>query len=348
VGDFLKFGIAVAGNITVDEIKQIDSYPQKSELTAIKSIRRSIGGAVSNCAVSLARMDGQLPIGVVALIGDDDKGQFLREKLEEYENINLDQLKVMGDTPFTDVIQDETDHSRTFFSYKGNSVFFNEHSINFDCLPYSILHIGYLLLLDGLDREDSMYGTKMARLLKRAQEEGVKTSIDIVSENSDRFQKLVPPSLRYTNYCIINEIEAGKSVGITLRNEVGGLEAEQIPHVLSKLKGLGVKDWVVIHSPEGSFGYDGSSLYIVPSLLIDSNSIKGTVGAGDAYVSGVLYGAVKGLALPEAMKLGTACASASLFEEDSTSGVKKYEDLIRMYEEYPKRDVIPLQGGQLC
>lgn len=344
----MKTGIAVAGTIMVDEIKKIGSYPEKSELTTIQSIRRSIGGAVSNCGVSLAKIDCQLAIGVVALVGEDEKGRFLIEKLGEYQNINLDHLKVIGDTPFTDVIQDGIDHSRTFFTYKGNSMFFNENTIDFTDFPYEILHIAYILLLDGLDQEDSEYGTKMAKVLKRAQDAGVKTSIDVVSENSSRYQKLVPPSLKYTNYCIINEIEAGKSVGISLRDESGELLSSRIPDVLFKLKALGVQDWVVIHTPEGGFGYDGSSLYTVPSLWIDTDRIKGTVGAGDAYVSGVLYAALKGLNLPESMKIGTAAAASSLFEEDSTSGVRKYDELIAMYQEYPKREVIALEGGQLC
>jgi arabinose-5-phosphate isomerase len=59
----------------------------------------------------------------------------------------------------------------------------------------------------------------MARLLAEAQKHGIKTSIDVVSEASDRFTRLVPPSLKYTDYCIINEIEAGQTTGIALRDE---------------------------------------------------------------------------------------------------------------------------------
>jgi sugar/nucleoside kinase (ribokinase family) len=344
----LKDGIAIAGTIAVDEIKKIDKYPSKSELTAIQSVKKSIGGAVSNCSVSLAKIDPNLPIEVVALIGDDEKGRFLTSNFEKYKNINMQHLKIMGNTPFTDVIQDHSDHSRTFFSYKGNSRLFDEKNIDFNNLKSKILHVAYILLLDSLDEEDSTYGTRMAKLLKTAQDFGIKTSIDIVSENSNRYQRIVPPSLKYTNYCVINELEAGKSVGIDLRDQSGRLIAEQIPTVLYKLKGMGVKDWVVIHSPEGSFGYDGVELYSVPSLLIDSKCIKGTVGAGDAYVSGVLYGAIKGLSLRSSMELGTAAATSSLFEEDSTSGVKSYDQLINMFQEFPKKDVIKFEEESHC
>lgn len=334
----MEQGIAIAGTIAVDEIKQIAKFPNRSELTTIHHVSRSIGGAVSNCSVTLAKIDPHIPIEVVTLIGDDAKGLFLKERLGKYQNIALSQVKVVGDTPFTDVYQDVSHHSRTFFTYRGNSHLINEDLIDVTSLNSKILHIAYILLLDGLDQIDSEYGTKLAKVLKRAQDYGIKTSIDIVSENSERYQQLVPPSLKYTNYCVINELEAGKTVGISLRDGAGIFQHQYINHVLYKLKSLGVKDWVIIHAPEGSFGFDGKNVYRIPSLLLSDEMIKGTVGAGDAYVSGVLYGALKEMDLPSAMKLGTAAAASSLLAEDSTSGIQQYEELIYMYNHYPKRD----------
>jgi sugar/nucleoside kinase (ribokinase family) len=342
VGDRLKKGIAFAGTIAVDEIKRIDKYPGKSELATIKSISRSNGGAVSNCAISLAKIDPELPIEVIALIGDDDKGQFLKERLSSYPNIDQTQIKYAGDTPFTDVIQEDSGHTRTFFTYRGNMALFDEHAIELAKVKSEILHIGYILLLDSLDQEDPEYGTKMAKLLKQAQDVGIKTSIDIVSEHSNRYEKLVPPSLQYANYCVINELEAGRSVGIELRDASGAFISSNVKKVLVRLKELGVKDWVAIHAPEGSFGFDGVEFYSIPSLLIEPEKIKGTVGAGDAYVTGVLYGALQRLTLPEAMKVGTAAAASSLLAEDSTSGVQRYEQLVRMYREFPKQPEIQI------
>lgn len=335
-------GIAIAGTIAVDEIKQIAKFPKSSELTTIQSVSRSIGGAVSNCSVALSKIDSDLPVEVITLIGADDKGLFLKERLGSYQNIDLSQLKVVGETPFTDVYQDVTDHSRTFFTFRGNSRFIDENSIDFTKLNAKILHIAYILLLDGLDQLDPVYGTKLARVLSHAQDKGIKTSIDIVSENSNRYQQHVPPSLKYTNYCVINELEAGKTVGINLRDKFGKLNHQYIKEVLYSLKNYGVKDWVIIHTPEGSFGFDGKKVYSIPSLSMSEEMIKGTVGAGDAYVSGVLYGALRELDLSKAMKLGTAAAASSLLAVDSTSGILRYEELISMYNVYPKREAIEI------
>lgn len=63
--------------------------------------------------------------------------------------------------------------------------------------------------------------------------------------------------------------------------------------------------------------------------------IKGTVGAGDVYAAGVLYGVIKNFSLDDSMKLATAAAASSLQEEDSTSGIKRYGELITMFETQP-------------
>lgn len=53
-----------------------------------------------------------------------------------------------------------------------------------------LFHLGYLLLLDALDKiyEDGTSGA--SRVLKKACQSGLKTSVDLVSEDSDCFEKL--------------------------------------------------------------------------------------------------------------------------------------------------------------
>ncbi|SHM56925.1 carbohydrate kinase family protein [Gracilibacillus kekensis] len=335
-------GIAVAGTIAVDEIKVVERYPDKTELTTISDIKRSLGGAVANCSLALSKIDATLPIETLCILGEDEKGQYIYNHLKQHKNIDVSKINFKNTTPFTDVIQDKNDKTRTFYHFKGNASLFNEHTIDFTKLNSKILHVAYLLLLDGLDQTDDQYGTKMALLLKKAQDHGVKTSIDIVSENQERYQKIVPPSLKYTNYCVINEYEAGKTAGIPLRNSKGDLLAANIKDVLKSLKSFGVKDWVIIHAPEGSFGFDGKDYYSLPSVKIHKDQIKGTVGAGDAYVAGVLYGAYLKFSIYEAMKLGTITAATSLCEEDSNSGILNFDCLMQEYQRYPKHEEIKI------
>ena len=196
-----------------------------------------------------------------------------------------------------------------------------------------MLHIGYILLLDALDTEDSEYGTKMARLLHTAQSRGIKTSIDVVSESGNRFQKLVCPAMRYTDYCVINEVEAEAVTGIPLRNEDGQVIKENFIQALRAMKDLGVSTWAVIHCPEVGAGLDENNNYVeIPSLKLPAGYIKGSVGAGDAFCSGVLYAAWSGQDLKSAIELGTASAACSLSEPGATEGLRSEKEIRALYD----------------
>ena len=106
---------------------------------------------------------------------------------------------------------------RTFFHARGANALWRGDDLDFKKINARIFHLGYLLLLDALDEPDARFGTKAARLLARAQAAGVKTSADVVSEDSDRFARIVNPALKHVDYCILNEIEAGKTTGFKIR-----------------------------------------------------------------------------------------------------------------------------------
>lgn len=163
----------------------------------------------------------------------------------------------------------------------------------------------------------------------------MKTSIDVVSESGDRFPKLVKPALKYCDYCVINELEAQQTTGVTLRDEDGTLHPENMPLALSKLKELGVACWAVIHCPEMGCGMDENGKYWqMESLKLPKGYIKGTVGAGDAFCAGILYAAYRQMPMEQALKLGACSAAASLSEVGASEGVKSAEEVLKLYELY--------------
>ena len=89
--------------------------------------------------------------------------------MRPYPNIDLQHVKKGGVTAFTLVIEDQITKQRTFYTYRGANADFGEADIPWDELDVDMLHIGYILLMDGLDAEDSEYGTIMARILHEAQ-----------------------------------------------------------------------------------------------------------------------------------------------------------------------------------
>ncbi|MDP4093880.1 MAG: carbohydrate kinase family protein [Bacillota bacterium] len=330
----MKKGIAVAGNMLVDTIYQIDNYPQMGELATIyNGITKATGGAVCNVAVDLAKLDAELPLTTLGVIGNDLNGKFIEQSLSEYKNIDLTQIAHEGTTSFTEVMCENVSKQRTFFHFRGANTSFSEKHIDLNKLNVDIFHIGYILLLDELDKYDNEYGTKMARLLASLQSRGIKTSADVVSDSFDRFKAIVPNSLKHLDYFIINETEAERTTGITLRNG-NGIINENLNSALLAINDMGVSEWIVIHAPELGCGMDCTTGEIIKidSLKLPADYIKGTNGAGDAFCSGILYGAYKGMKLREAIELGIGCAACSLAEPGATEGMKPYEEVIRMYQ----------------
>ena len=249
--------------------------------------------------------------------------------------IDCSLVKREGATSFTAVMSDEHSRERTFFQYRGANALFSENSFDWDDIDGSILHAAYILLLDALDEEDAEYGTKMARLLAHAKERGIRTSIDVVSEAGERFTKLVPPALRYTDICCINEIEASRTTGIAIRDGDGNLIYRNIKPLLRALFGLGVGEWAIIHCPEGGFGMDKDGRFAqCGQIRTPEGFIKGKVGAGDAFCAGVLAAAHLGRSLDYAMLLGNAAATQSLAEPGATEAMRTVEEVMAMAEEF--------------
>ncbi|MDD7675673.1 MAG: carbohydrate kinase family protein [Eubacteriales bacterium] len=321
-----KRGIICAGSIIADQLKRLDAYPAPSTLANISELSLAPGGLVCNCIQDLARMDPELPLYAAGLVGDDQQGRFILDVLSAYENIDVSGIKISGQTSFTDVMYEKQNNTRTFFQFAGANENFDESCLELDDYE-GLLHIGYILLLKALDAPDAEYGTKLARLLAGAKERGLKTSVDIVSENSTRFRGIVMPALKYTDYCIINELEAERTTGIQLSGDSGIIE-DNLPAVFRALRECGVSEWVVIHSKLASYGVDAQGNYVKATVYgVPREAIASTTGAGDAFCSGVLLGAFRGYTLDAAMKLGTLAANCSLLTAGASDGISEIAEM---------------------
>lgn len=335
----MREGICVAGNMMVDITYPISGWPRQGELVHIRDgITRSTGGAVCNVLGALAKLDDSMPLYAMGRVGEDAEGDLILSELDAFPNIHRDCIIREGISSFTNVMSDLQNKQRTFFTYMGANARFSEADIDWDRVPAKLFHIGYIMLLDALDAPDEVYGSRMARLLHAARAHGLKTSIDVVSEASDRFRQLVPPALRYADYCVINEYEAEQTTGIPLREADGMLLAENLPRALKAMKTMGVSTWAVIHCPEGGYGLDEDDHFVTAgSLILPAGYIQGSVGAGDVFCAGVLYGAEKGWALDKAIDLGIAAAAASLSDTSATAGVRPVDQTLDMFNKYDRR-----------
>ena len=325
----MKNSIAFCGNILVDQVKMIPRWPDKGMLVPISSVKRAVGGSVCNSGVDLKVLDPSVGVAALGKVGTDDNGDFAVKFLES-KGLDCSGVLRTAERPttFTDVMTVEPTGERTFFNMHGADSLLVPEDVDVAKLDCGIFHFGYLLLLDGMDAPDDEYGTKAARLLAKVRAAGIRTSVDIVSEQSDRFARIVRPALKHCDYCIINEVEGSMATG---------KPADDLKGICEGLFELGVKERVVVHRPEVgvTMGRDGDFTRI-GSLKLPAGWIKGSVGAGDAFCAGALYSLLKGFDPEKTLRLASCAAAMNLTVSDSVSGAKSYEETMNLDNLYAR------------
>ena len=324
MGKIERNGIAVAGSVLVDKINEIKAYPQSGELTQIVGLEKAVGGCVPNVALDLKKICPELNVKAIGKVGNDEDGAYVSNVLSQ-GGVDVSGFVVSEEdsTSFTEVMS-VINGQRTFFTYPGTSADFGYNDIDFENLDSSILHLGYFLLLEKVDQGEGI------QILQKAQEMGIKTSIDLVSENSDRYS-LILSCLPYTNYLIINEIEAGKLTGMEPTDD-------NLEEIARKLKALGVSDKVVIHKPDFAVCLSNDSYTVVNSYSLPEGYIKGTTGAGDAFCAGTLIGIYKEWSDREILEFGSACAVMALGKADATSGLLTEEEIKEYCKQFERKN----------
>lgn len=319
----MRSAIVAAGYADVDMIKTIETFPERHNLVSITKITRALGGAACNCGLDLARLAPDVTIKPLAVYGNDAYGEYVDSRFAEYSNIDTSLIKKAGVTGFTDVLDEADTSVRTFLAYRGANSLFDVDTVDVESLDCGIFHIGYICLLDALDKPDDKYGTRMARLLQKVRKAGIITSVDAVTDSTGRHRTLMPAAMKHADIMCVNEHEAGAAFGMQLRLDEGGVDIDAMEKALKKFRENGVEKWAVIHAPECAMGMDESgNIVYVPGVKLPEGFIKGTVGAGDAFVSGLLLGARAGLKLYDAIEDGIAAAVTSLSEPGASEGVR--------------------------
>ena len=315
------------GNWIIDQVKIIDVYPKHEQLANIYDQSQGTGGSPYNVLLDLAKMGAPFPLEGAGLVGQDALGQYI---LDDCNKNGIDpkfiSVSLGTSTSYTDVMTEREGGRRTFFHNRGANATWSGSDLDFTTSSAKIFHLGYLLLLDAVDEEDSEFGTCGAALLARAREAGLKTSIDVVSEDSDRFAKIVGPALKQVDYCILNEVEASKVTGVKVRED-GNLLEDGIEEASEKLFDLGARELVAIQSASGEKVRHGS-------LALPKGYIKGAAGAGDAFCSGVLYGVHEDWSLEKCLLTGTCAATACMSDPTCTDGLRSLDECLALANEF--------------
>jgi len=335
-------GIVCGGCWTLDRIKMIDCWPQQEALAVITETDRQGGGSAHNLGIDIRKLDGSIPVEAIGMVGIDADGDFLRRTAIDH-GVNVDQLHrtTEAETSYTDVMADENTGKRTFFHHQGSNNLLTPDHFNFSQTRCKMLHLG----LPGVHRQlDSAWGDDAngwVSVLKMARAAGLKTNIELVSVEAERIRQLCLPCLPWLDTLIVNDYEIGALAGIETLQKVepsnGSLAVSdsaadtgvadialpaQCIKAVKKVIERGSMSLVVVHYPTGAIcvSRDGQVVETV-SVPVSAINIVNTVGAGDAFAAGMLYGLHEGWSVESSMQLAHAVAAASLRSRTTVGSV---------------------------
>ena len=333
-----RSGLLAGGNWIIDHVKILDGWPPQDALANIRSESWGNGGSPYNILKDLAKLGAGFPLAGIGLVGDDDDGKRILADCRAH-GIDTAQLLQTPDAPtsYSDVMTDGMTGRRTFFHQRGANALLGPVHFDFSKTQAKIFHLGYILLLDRLDALENGQ-PRACDVLRRARAAGLLTSLDCVSENSDRFHAVVKPALPEVDILFVNDFEAEQLTGLTL-GRGSALSRAIVERAAHSLLTLGVRQHVILHFPEGACAASVKGDVVwQPAVRVPPALVTGTAGAGDAFAAGCLLALHDEKPLAAALELGVCAAAASLLHPACSESVPRAAEALafgRMHGFHP-------------
>lgn len=327
-----RHGIIAAGSWTVDRIKLVDVWPQEEHLATIVGTDRQGGGSGHNLGVDIRKLDPSIAVEAIGLSGTDADGTFIKH-IATQAGIDTTQLHQCNDaeTSFTDVITVSSTGRRTFFHYPGTNDLLTPEHFDFSNCKGRILHLGLLGVHATMDAAWQQDPNGWVSVLKAAHRAGINTNLELVSIAADRIRQLALPCIPYLDTLIVNEFELGAVADTNICNQDGTINQQRYIQAAQSLFSLsaqhkGSLQLIVVHSPTTAIAVTpDSNITRLDSFMVESSNIVSSVGAGDAFAAGMLYGIHEGWQIEASLELAHATAAASLRSPTTVGSVESVQ-----------------------
>lgn len=304
--------VVCLGQFTADVVvTPVEAMPQKGRAIFVNNISLHNGGCACNTAVALGKLG--IETSVIGKIGTDTFGDFLSNLMQEN---NLDTTGLVRDPQTltsSTVVLVSPGGERSFLHYTGANSRMTENDVNFSLIKDAkILHVAAAFLVPGLD------GKPMARVLAKAKQAGVTTSLDTAWDADGRWMSILEPCLEHVDIFLPSLEEAQMLTG-----------KKNTPEIANTFLNYGIKTVVIKLGSEGCYVKTTNNEFTSPAFKVES--VVDTLGAGDAFVAGFLAGMVKGWSLEKICRFANA-AGACCVSAPGASGIKSMEETIKLYQ----------------
>jgi sugar/nucleoside kinase (ribokinase family) len=332
-------GVLTAGTWCVDLNKSIRAWPREDSMNTIVSLDRQGGGSACNMAIDLKRLDPGFWVDTMGVVGDDDDGRFLRAQCDAFGIGHAGLVSVPGAaTPFSDCFNSLESGRRTHFYGPGVASALSPEHFDFSATNARILHLGLPgahAVMDGRWKGDS---TGWAATLRAARAVGLETNLEMVSTDPVKVRAFGLSCAPHLDLMIVNDYEIGCVADVETRDDDGRAIPGRVEEALREVMALGPVKLAVVHFPEGAIAMtEGGSIFALGSLAMPSEQIAGVNGAGDAFAAGMLYAWHEGWDIERGLRLGHACAAASMREISTTLGVLAVAGCLALADKYGHR-----------
>lgn len=301
-----KFDILVAGEINPDLVLSGNVLPEFGQVEKIvDSATLAIGSSSAIFACGAARLG--LRVAFIGKCGDDLFGQFMLEEMRRRE-VNVDHVIIESETSTGLSVILTSGSDRAILTSLGSIPSLTTQDIPASLLQQTAhLHVASYFLQQGL--QSGLYA-----LFKDARSMGVTTSLDTNYDPSEQWLG-VHELLAVTDIFFPNETEV-LSLTHTTSIENAAVALRDITGVAA-IK-LGEK---------GALGVSASEKVSVPSIPVE---VVDTVGAGDSFAAGFLYGYLHDWGLEQSLRLACVCGALSTRKAGGTEAQPTLEE-VRQY-----------------
>ncbi len=302
MADVTCLGILVADVVG----KPVDVMPDRGKLTLVERMELHGGGCAHSTGVGLAKIG--INTAVIGKVGRDGFGDFMVGSLTKN---GVDCSGVVQDAEVATsatMVMVHADGERSFIHYLGANAALTEDDIDFELVRKSkILHVAGAFLMPAMDGEPT------ARVLKRAKEMGVITSLDTAWDSRGNWMKLLEPCLQYVDYAVPSIEEARM---VTRQHS-----PEDVARVLLD---KGVKTVALKMGTDGCYIRNADVALRIPIYKVDAID---ALGAGDAFAAGFLTGLVNGWSMEQAGKFANATGAFCVTALGATTGISDQETI---------------------
>jgi sugar/nucleoside kinase (ribokinase family) len=290
------YDILVAGELNPDLILSGDVEPAFNQIEKLAdSALLTIGSSSAIFACGAARLG--LKVAFIGLCGDDLFGHFM---LDEMQMRGVDVSNVIvredGQTGLSVILNRGTD--RAILTHAGLIAALRASDIPDGLLSTARhLHVASYFLQTGLQPD-------LPALFRRARGFGVSTSLDTNYDPSEKWNGF-DEVMSVTNLFLPNEKEA---LSLSKESDISAA----LNSLGRKVETLGIK-----LGSEGALGVRNGEYAQVVSISVD---VVDTVGAGDSFDAGFLYGYLNGWSLEKSLRLGCVCGGLSTRRLGGTDG----------------------------